>query len=384
MSDISLPGETGPQKRSIAARFNRILAAPRFQAWAARFPLTRRMVRRDGEALFELVAGFCHSQVLMALVELRLPEMLMDGPMQASALGHRCRIPPDRMEVLLRAAVSIGLLKMARKGSYALSRKGAALVGVPGLREMILHHNVLYADLADPVAFFRGEVDTQLAGFWPYVFGAEGAGDPQVAATYSDLMAQSQLMVAQDTLSVLPLNGVKTLMDIGGGTGAFLREALAVTPSLEGILFDLPEVVSGAPVGALSDKIALAAGSFRDDPLPDGADAISLIRVLYDHADETVAALLRKIHDALPLGGRLIISEPMTGGDAPHRAGDAYFALYTMAMRTGKARSADQIMQACQAAGFTTVTALKSRRPFITSVVIAEKQRDNLSNKVST
>ncbi len=379
MTDTSLPGKPAFSKRSVGARINHLLAAPRFQSWAARFPLTRRLVRRDGEALFDLVAGFCHSQVLMALVELRVPEMLMDGPMDAAALAHRCHVPPDRMAVLMRAAVSMALFRLTPTGAFKLSRKGAALVGVPGLREMILHHSVLYADLADPVAFFRGEVDTQLADFWPYVFGAEGQGDPKVAATYSDLMAQSQLMVAEDTLGVVPLGGVKTLMDIGGGTGAFLRSALGTAPHLRGILFDLPEVVAATPASGLSDRIDIAGGSFRHDPLPKGADAISLIRVLYDHSDETIGALLAKIHDALPAGGRLIISEPMTGGDRPHRAGDAYFALYTMAMRTGRARSADQITQACTVAGFTTVKALKSPRPFITSVIIAEKTRDNLS-----
>lgn len=372
MTDIFMPTKPAPAKSSLSARINRLLATPRFQAWAARFPLTRRMVRRDGEALFDLVAGFCHSQVLMALVDLRIPDMLMDGPCDAETLGHRCRIPPQRMAVLLRAGVSMGLLKISN-GGFKLSRKGAALVGVPGLREMILHHHVLYADLSDPVAFFRGDVDTQLAGFWPYVFGADGGGDADKAAIYSDLMAQSQLMVAQDTLGAVSLKGVGTLMDIGGGTGAFLRTALETQPKMQGILFDLPEVVSGTPKTPLSDRIRICGGSFRHDPLPQGADAISLIRILYDHADDTVAALIAAVFDALPRGGKLIISEPMTGGDTPHRAGDAYFALYTMAMRTGKARSAQEISKLCRNAGFTGVKALKSVRPFITSVVVAQK-----------
>ncbi len=373
MTDISMPSKSDPARRGLSARINRLLAAPAFQAWAARFPLTRRMVRRDGEALFDLVAGFCHSQVLMALVDLRIPDMLMDGPMTASALGHRCRIPPDRMAVMLRAAVSMKLLKSGRQGTFRLARKGAALVGVPGLREMILHHSVLYGDLSDPVAFFRGEVETQLAGFWPYVFGADGQGDPDVAATYSNLMAQSQLMVAQDTLSVVSLRGVKTLMDVGGGTGAFLRAALQTSPKLHGVLFDLPEVVAGTPETPLSDRITVQGGSFRHDALPKGADAISLIRILYDHADETVASLIGAVYAALPTGGKLIISEPMTGGDTPQRAGDAYFALYTMAMRTGKARSAAEISDICHKAGFSQIRALKAPRPFITSVVVATK-----------
>ena len=246
------------------------------------------------------------------------------------------------------------------------------MVGVPGLREMILHHNVLYDDLSDPVAFFRGEVETRLAEFWPYVFGAGGQRDPQVAVTYSNLMAQSQLMVAQDTLSAVSFRGTKTLMDIGGGTGAFLRAALGAAPEMNGILFDLPEVVAGANVPNES-RITVVGGSFREDRLPSGADAISLIRILYDHADETIADLLANIHAALPSGGRLIISEPMTGGDQPHRAGDAYFALYTMAMRTGRARSANEIIAACKAAGFASARAVSTPRQFITSVGIAEK-----------
>ncbi|WP_353735716.1 methyltransferase [Okeania sp. SIO2B9] len=56
----------------------------------------------------------------------------------------------------------------------------------------------------------------------------------------------------------------------------------------------------------ITDRVSIHAGSFRDDPLPAGADAISLIRVLYDHSDDTVAALLKAVHDRLPDGGRLI------------------------------------------------------------------------------
>ena len=38
-------------------------------------------------------------------------------------------------------------------------------------------------------------------------------------------------------------------------------------------------------------------------PCPTGADAISLVRVLYDHDDATVARLLAPVHAALPRAG---------------------------------------------------------------------------------
>ncbi|MEM7295472.1 MAG: SAM-dependent methyltransferase, partial [Pseudomonadota bacterium] len=78
----------------------------------------------------------------------------------------------ERMEVLLRAGVALGILRERRNGRYDLSLRGASLLGVPGLLDMIRHHKVFYRDLPEPAAFFRRETETELANFWPYVFGA--------------------------------------------------------------------------------------------------------------------------------------------------------------------------------------------------------------------
>ena len=376
MTDIDLPAQSASSRKGAsrrAGRLTRLVASRGFQTWAARFPLTRRFVRSEGEAMFDLVAGFCHSQILQAFVRLSLPQILLDREMTAQALAAEVNVPQDRMPVLLAGAQSIGLIKRRRSGRYALTTRGAALAGVPGLAGMIDHHDVLYLDLADPVAFFRGEVETELAQFWPYVFGAGGATDAKTTATYSQLMADSQVLVAEDTLAMAQISDATNLLDVGGGTGAFLAAVGVAYPELQMTLFDLPAVAPAASerfaAAGLSDRVDIVAGSFRDDPLPRGADLISLVRVLYDHTDETVLALLRAVHDALPDGGRILISEPMTGGQTPQRAGDAYFALYCMAMRTGRARSQDQIVALLEQAGFAQIQTPKARRPFITTIV---------------
>jgi demethylspheroidene O-methyltransferase len=371
MADLGI-ALTEPDGRP-AGLLNRLVASRGFQRWAARFPLTRSIVRREGEAIFDLVAGFCHSQVLQALVVFDIPADLLAQTRTTATLARRAGVPADRMETLLNAAAAIGLLTRRRDGTWTLTRRGAALATVPGLAGMIRHHAVLYRDLADPAAFFRGETETELATFWPYVFGAGAAQDPDTAARYSRLMADSQTLVAEDTLAVVDLRQSRALMDVGGGTGAFLSAAAAAAPHLRLTLFDLPAVV--APARARFDAaripVTIVPGSFRDDPLPQGADTITLVRVLYDHADDTVRALLARVHAALPPGGRLIVSEPMTGGPRPEPAGDAYFALYCMAMRTGRARSAGEIGALLAAAGFGRIAAPRARRPFITSVVTA-------------
>jgi demethylspheroidene O-methyltransferase len=168
---------------------------------------------------------------------------------------------------------------------------------------------------------------------------------------------------------LVSLKGVSHLMDVGGGTGAFLRAVAAQYPALRLTLFDLPAVVAGA---APLPKLTVHPGSFRDDPLPKGADAISLIRVLYDHADSTVAALLASVRGALPPGGRLVISEPMSGGERPDPATDVYFAVYTLAMQTGRTRSAAEISRMLAAAGFSEIQARSGPRPYVTSIVTAK------------
>lgn len=375
----ALPTESArlPAGGSLRARLARMVGSRGFQAFAARTPFLRRIARAEGAALFDLVSGFVQSQVLVALIELRVLHLVQGAPQSAAGLGVRCGIAADRMQVLLQAGAALGLLHRQRDGQFALALRGAALLGVPGLEAMVRHHRALYADLADPVALFRGGAPTALAQFWPYVFGAAGAVDPQVTATYSDLMADSQTLVAEDTLRMVDLTDVRRLLDVGGGTGAFLTAVGAAYPSVALDLFDLPVVVTGAAARfaatGLTARCRIHPGSFRDDPLPRGADAISLVRVLYDHADATVERLLAEVHAALPPGGRLIVSEPMSGGASPERATDVYFAVYTLAMQTGRTRSMAEIAALLDRAGFTAIVQKPGFRPFVTSVITARR-----------
>ena len=355
----------------------RLASSRGFQKFAAKVPGLRRIARAEGSALFDLVAGFVNSQALLALVELRVLHQLSGGAQSAAELGARCQVPEARMQILLQAGAALGLLRRGRDGRFDLALRGASLLGVPGLEAMIRHHRAFYADLADPVAFLRGAEQTELAKFWPYVFGGEG--DPEVSATYSNLMAESQALVAEDTLGLVDFRGITRLMDVGGGTGAFLAAIGQAHKDIRLDLFDLPVVVAGAKArlgeAGLSGRVTIHPGSFRDDVLPRGADAISLVRVLYDHNDSTVARLLSAVHAALPPGGRLIISEPMSGGDHPDRTTDVYFSLYTLAMQTGRTRSGAEIAALLKACGFEDIRIRWGYRPFVTSVVTAVRKK---------
>lgn len=350
------------------------IASPDFQRWAAAFFLTRPFVRRDTASLHDIMAGFVYSQTLLACTELGVLEELRNQPLTARMLAARAGLPEERMLTLCQAAAAIGLLVRRRDGTYRLGRLGAAALGVPGLDEMIRHHRVFYRDLSDPIALLQGRADPELSRFWAYVREAGGVEERGIAAEYSKVMATSQGLVAQETLKAIDLRGVEALTDVGGGTGVFLQHVATRYPGIALRLFDLPAVIDVARERLGSGSgIATTGGSFLTDPFPEGSDAISLIRVLYDHEDHTVRQLLSRVRAALPVGGRVIVSEPMSGGARPCRAGDAYFGFYTMAMTTGRARSASDHMDLLAEAGFKGIRQHPTNQPLLTSVISARK-----------
>ena len=360
---------------------DRMLMRPGFQDWAARFPLTRIFARRRARALFDLCAGFTYTQTLYACVRLDLFPALAEGPMDVNALADRLALPIDGADRLVRAAVSLDLLERRSGGLVGLGDLGAALMGNPGIAEMVLHHALLYADLADPVPLLRGVApETRLARFWPYAGGdrASESGSrvgTEDARTYSALMSASQGFMAAEILSAYPFHRHRLLLDVGGGEGTFVRAAANAPPQLRFQVFDLPPVAERATARfaaeGLSHRAEAFGGSFFDDPLPAGADVACLIRVLFDHSDSAALDILRAVHAALSPGASVVVAEPMAGLPGTGPVGDAYFGLYLLAMGHGRCRTAEELAHLMRGAGFHEIRRRRTRRPLLTGVLSA-------------
>lgn len=352
-----------------------MVARPGFRAWAAAFPLTRPIARRRTRALFDLCAGFVYSQVLQACVQLKLFDVLAEGPLTAAALAHRLSLPLAGMERLLLAAVSLRLVSR-RRDRFGLGPLGAAMVGNAGIAQMVLHHRMLYADLRDPVALLRGQAGTELGQYWSY----SGAEQPaslagEHVAAYTALMAASQPLVAHEVLAAYDLRRHRRLLDLGGGDGSFMQAALAGAPGLHGVVFDLPAVADRAQArlaaAGLMDRASAIGGDFTRDALPDGADIVSLVRVIHDHDDPAALVILQAARRALPDGGTLLLAEPMSGTAGAEPIGDAYFGFYLLAMGRGRARTPAELGALLARAGFSRVRAAPTHTPLLVSVLVA-------------
>lgn len=366
-------------RETLRARRDRLLASPRFRALATTFWPTRSIARRRAAALFDLCAGFVYSQVLLAIVRLRLLERLANGPAGLEDLVAAASLPREGLERLLLAAAGLGLVERRGSGRWGLGARGAELLATPGLVAMIEHHAVLYADLVDPVALLRrSSGEAGLARYWAYASVEEAAAlAAEQVAPYSALMAATQPMVAAEVLATWPFGRIRRLVDVGGGEGVFLEAVARRFPHLELVLFDLPAVAERARArlasAGLAERIRIVGGDFRRDPLPEGCDGASLVRILHDHDDRTVLDLLRAVRSALVPGGTVLVVEPLAETPGAERVG-AYFALYLAAMGRGRPRREEELLELLDRAGFVRSRRHATRLPLIASVVSARRE----------
>jgi len=333
-------------------------------------------------ALFDLCSGFVYSQVLLACTRLGLLETLSAAPRTAAELATALELPRDSLDRLLEAAESLKLVENRGPEGYGLGPLGAALRGNPAVAMMIEHHARFYADLSDPVALLRGEIETtRLGAFWPYA--ASGCPKTLVAGDtrdYSELMAASQAMVADQVLGAYPVHRHRRLLDVGGGSGQFALAALERAPRLDVEVFDLPAVSQLARERfercRHGERARAIDGDFLVDPLPAGSDLVTLVRILHDHDDDAVLAILGAVRRAIAPDGTVLVAEPMLGTRGSEPVAAAYFGFYLLAMGQGKPRSPEAIERLLCTAGFTAIKAHRTAAPLLARVLTARPSQD--------
>jgi hypothetical protein len=200
-------------------------------------------------------------------------------------------------------------------------------------------------------------------------FWEDLAAHPRIAAEFDALMGPAGHGVpGYDVELSRGWDTVRTVVDVGGGTGALLAALLKRHPAARGILVDLPGTVAraGEVINDVADRVTLAGQSFFD-PLPAGADLYLLKSVLNDWPDEPTVAILRRCAEAAHETTSIAILGGVAPDEAPRELGiDMLVAGGTtspLAHFTGLARQAglDVTAARTQASGRFVVECRKAR-----------------------
>lgn len=367
------------------AWLERLYASPRLYSFSLTNPFTRWVTRRRTQKLFDLMAGFVHTQVMLGCIRLDLFKMLHQAPADLQQIAARVNMPAPVLQRLLLSAVSLGLLEYRSQSRFGLGPLGVPLATHDGIAAMIEHNHLLYADMQDPVGFLNNAWQGDMAAYWPYAHDAQAAtrAAQDKFSRYSDLMAASQGFVVEEILSSYFFDEHQCVLDVGAGKGRFACDMAAHAPHLKVKLFDLPPVLELAKNNVqqrgMSERMSFYPGSFLHDELPQGADLVTLVRVAHDHPDDVVKQLLQKIHAALPLGGVLLLAEPMAQTMSASQSGsaqaDAYFHFYLLAMGAGRLRTPEELMRLMAEAGFGQIEHLPNAMPIHAQLIVARKSK---------
>jgi demethylspheroidene O-methyltransferase len=381
---IDSAGKT-PLRDRIHAAIDRWMTSDALYRWSTSNALTRWVTRRRARQVFDLMAGFVYSQVLLACVRLRVLEWVTERPRTLEELAQLCNVPAAGLQRLLNSAQALRLIESRGQGRYGLGPLGAPVAGHAGIRAMIEHHAVLYKDMQDPVALLRDQLSAgEMAQYWPYALDADNetrqqAWQSERFSRYSDLMSSSQPFVVDEIFASYSFASHRCVLDVGGGQGTFTARLARHAPHLQLKMFDLPPVATLARANfarlGLAERATAFDGSFLTDPLPVGADLATLIRIAHDHPDADVKTVLRRIYAALPEGGTLLLAEPMAQEPDQTPQGDAYFHFYLLAMGSGRLRTARELMGFMAEAGFTGMQLLSNPMPLQTQILLARKSK---------
>ncbi|MFN0005742.1 MAG: methyltransferase [Burkholderiaceae bacterium] len=384
LSSVNLAqAERSPWLDMLSVLRDKLLSKPGMYRFALSNPFTRWFTQHRTRQVFDVMAGFVHSQVLLACVRLKLFEKVMKEPKTLQELSQLTHVPEAGLQRLIQSALALNLLEQRSAYRYGLGPLGSVIAMDEGIKAMIEHNNLLYHDMVDPVAILQDSWSGQLNDYWPYAqeqsadaaHRVEHASDAY--ARYSELMAASQTFVIEEILSSYLFHEHHCVLDVGAGKGRFACALAKKYPSLDVNIFDLPHVthVSRQLIEqkGLSSRIKVHAGDFTNDVLPESADLVTLVRIAHDHNDDVLLGLLKSIFASLPAGGTLLLAEPMAiePGEKPH--GDAYFHFYLLAMGSGRLRTPSELMHLMKLAGFTHLETVPNAMPVHTRILLGRK-----------
>ncbi|MBB1077015.1 methyltransferase domain-containing protein [Rhodoferax sp. 4810] len=344
-------------------------------------PVTRWFTQRRTQQIFDLMSGFVHSQVLLACVKLNIFPLVKQSPATLEELSAHCRVPAPVLQRLLLSAVALRLLEHRGNHRFGLGALGAPLAAHEGIRAMVEHNNLLYQDMSEPLDFLRDAWHGDMAAYWTYAHSVSPAKDSKrdsaQVGRYSALMAASQNFVIEEILGAFSFQKHRCMMDVGCGMGRFVAAVAQREKHLTFKLFDLPAVLEltqkSHSAQGVDGRMQYCPGSFFDDPIPQGADLITLVRVAHDHSDAAVMKILKNIHRALPAGGALLLAEPMAQEPGDKPLADAYFHLYLLAMGSGRFRTPSELSAMLKDCGFASVERVPNAMPIHTRLLLARK-----------
>jgi phospholipid N-methyltransferase len=287
------------------------------------------------DQIFHVACGFMAAKHLFMANAVGVFEKLADGPATLDELANRVGVPDRTTRIIADSMVALGFLEK-ENGRYKNSRIAATFLS--GETPADLRP---FLKFWDRLSYPRWVELEQAIRTGEAVLG-ELEFNEEEQEIYSEGVEAIQSGPAQAFAASYDFDKHERLLDLGGGTGSWLRAVLTNHEHLQGTLFELPQVAEIArqvhAKAPYADRLDVVAGDIFADAIPGGHDAVLIANIFHNFTPDKNLALLAKLREGFPKNGKLLLvdlwtnslgTEPLMGALMAaeflvHSGGDTY------------------------------------------------------------
>ncbi|HEX8399012.1 MAG TPA: methyltransferase [Pyrinomonadaceae bacterium] len=326
--------------------------------------------------LGQITMGCFLSQAVYVAAKLGIADLLKDKPVHVSELAKQTETHERSLYRVLRALASVGVFAETDPKVFGLTPVAEPLITdrPASMRDLVVFmgekwHWTVYGEMLHSVQTGKAA--------WEKVHGQEVfpyfQQNPEEYEIFNRAMTSFSHLAAP-VAEAYDTTEAETLVDIAGGHGALLSAFLKANPNLKGVLFDLPEVVAGAPAllekEGVADRVETVSGDFFQ-AVPPGADVYMMKHIIHDWDDARAVKILSNIREAMkPDGKVLIIEHVVMLGNTPDMS--KMMDLEMLVSPGGVERTAEEYAEILAAAGLRLNRIIQTKSPL--SIVEAVKQ----------
>ena len=265
--------------------------------------------------LTQLILGSLGSQAVYVAAKLGIADLLASGAKTVDELAEAADADAPSLYRVLRALASFGVFKELDGKVFELTPTAD-----------VLRSNIPNS-MRDTAIFMGEDWHWQVWGktlysvrtgksAWSEVHGCDVfpyfEANAEAGKIFDQAMSSFSTVAVKAVTDAYDFEGIETLVDIAGGHGRLLTGILDANPSMRGVLFDLPHVISGARERVAStgvaDRVEFSTGDFFVN-VPAGADAYMMKHIIHDWDDGRALTILKNIKLAMKPGGRVLLLE---------------------------------------------------------------------------
>lgn len=308
--------------------------------------MTTQQKELDFDSLVLISCGHTAFQLLWAGVQLGVFDLLSESPgLTRDEIAERIGLQSQPARILMTGLAALRLVE--KDGAKFHNSKIAEELLVRAKDDNMIdvlgwQAHIVYPTAVDLVESLKEFKNVGLRHF-------EGDADnlyhrlpqnPFIAKVFHDAMSSLSGSANKDLAKSEVFDGIKHLVDAGGGDGTNAIALVTAHPHLEVTIFDGPVACEKAKKkvaeAGLSDKIHTHPGDFFIDDFPEGIDAVLFGHMMPIWSPERDTVLLKRAYDALPAEGKVLVFNMMGDDDEVGPMSAALGSPYFLTTATGE------------------------------------------------